>query len=76
MSEADAVAAATFVIDQGSQRNRWVYAGADGVLRVVDKPADADTGTSTLTASYLDNGVGGARNTRARGEHSITLVVK
>jgi cytochrome c len=76
LSEGEALAAARFMIDQGSQRNRWVYAGADGIIRIVDKPADADTGTYTLTASYLDSGVGGGRNTRARGEHSITLVVR
>jgi cytochrome c len=76
LSEDEALAAASYLIDQGSRRHRWVYAGAEGVIRVVDQPADADTGTYVLTASYLDNGIGGAAETRARGEHSVTIVVK
>jgi cytochrome c551/c552 len=76
LSEDEALAAARFIVEQGSQRNRWVYAGAEGVIRIVDKPADADTGTYTLTASYLDNGIGGVPGTRTRGEHSATFVIK
>lgn len=75
-SEDEALAAARFIVEQGSQRNRWVHAGAEGVIRIVDKPADADTGTCTLTASYLDNGIGGVPDTRSRGEHSVTFVIK
>lgn len=76
LSEDEALAAARFIVEQGSQRHRWVYAGTEGVIRIVDKPADADTGTYTLTASYLDNGIGGVPDTRRRGEHSVTLVIK
>ena len=76
LSDDEALAAARFIVEQGNQRNRWVYAGAEGVIRIVDKPADADTGTYRLTASYLDNGIGGVPNTRARGEHSVTYVIK
>lgn len=76
LSEDEALAAARFIVEQGSQRHRWVYAGAEGVIRIVDKPADADTGTYILTASYLDTGSGGVAGTRARGEHSVSFVLK
>lgn len=76
LSEDEAMAAARFIVTQGSQRNRWVYAGVEGVIRIVDKPADGTAGTYTLTASYLDNGIGGVPDTRRRGEHSVTFVMK
>ena len=76
LSDDEALAAARFIVEQGSQRNRWVYAGAEGVIRIVDKPADADTGIYILTASYLDTGSGGIPGTRARGEHSVSFVIK
>jgi cytochrome c551/c552 len=76
LSEDEALAAARFIVEQGSRRDRGVFAGAEGVIRIVDKPADADTGTCTLTASYLDNGIGGVPTTRTRSEHSVTFVIK
>lgn len=76
LSDDQALAAARFIVEQGSQRHRWVYAGAEGVIRIVDKPADVDAGTYTLTASYLDNGIGGVPATRTRSEDAVTLVVK
>jgi cytochrome c551/c552 len=76
LSDDEALAAARFIVEQGSQRRRWVYAGAEGVIRIVDKPADGDAGTYTLTASYLDNGIGGVPDTRTRGEDSRTFVIK
>jgi cytochrome c551/c552 len=76
LSEDEALAAARFIVEQGSRRNRWVYAGTEGVIRIVDKPADAETGTYTLTASYLDDGIGGVPDARRRGEHSVTFVIK
>lgn len=76
LSEGDALAAARYIVEQGSQRHRWVHVGPEGIVRIIDKPSDADTGTYTLTASYLDNGIGGAPDTRKRGEHSMTFVIK
>jgi cytochrome c551/c552 len=76
LSDDEALAAARFMVEQGSQRHRWVHAGAEGVVRIVDKPADAETGTYTLTASYLDNGIGGVPDTRRRGEDAMTFVIK
>jgi cytochrome c551/c552 len=76
LSEDEALAAARFIVDQGSRRDRWVYAGAEGVIRIIDDPAGADAGTCTLTASYLDNGIGGVPTTRTRGEHSVTFVIE
>jgi hypothetical protein len=76
LSDDQALAAARFIVEQGSQRHRWVYAGAEGVIHIVDKPADVDAGTYTLTASYLDNGIGGVPATRSRSEDAVTLVVK
>ncbi len=76
LSGADALAAARFVVEQGSRADRWVYAGTEGVVRVIDKPAGADTGTFVLTASYLDKGVGDARETRMRGEQTVTFVIR
>jgi len=76
LSDDQAVAAARFIVEQGSQRHRWLYAGAEGVVRIINKPADVDTGTYVLTASYLDNGIGGVPATRTRAEHSVTFVIK
>ena len=76
LSEDEALAAARFIVEQGRRRDRWVYAGAEGVIRIVDKAADTDTGTCTLTASYLDHGIGGVPTTRTRGEHSVTFVIE
>ncbi len=76
LSEDEALAAARFIVEQGSRSDRWVYAGAEGVIRTVDKPAGTATGTYRLTASYLDDGIGGTRDTRRRGEHSVTFVIK
>jgi cytochrome c551/c552 len=76
LSEDEALVAARFIVEQGRRRDRWVFAGAEGVIRIVDKPADTDTGTCTLTASYLDNGIGGVPTTRTQGEHSVTFVIE
>lgn len=75
-SEEQALAAARFIVDQGREPHRWLYAGPEGVIRIIDKPADAESGTYTLTASYLDNGIAGVPDSRRRGEAVVRLVVR
>jgi cytochrome c len=72
----EAVAIVRYVLDQGQRRDRWVYSGLEGVVRIVDKPDDTSTGRYRLTASYLDDGVAGVPGTGKRGEHSITLDIR
>ena len=64
---------ARYIVEQGRRRHRWIYAGLEGVIRIIDRPDDDGVGFYRLTASYLDNGVAGGEGTSRRGEHSITL---
>jgi cytochrome c len=75
-SPMEATSIVQYILEQGQQRHRWVYAGLEGTVRIVDKPDDTATGSYRLTASYLDDGVAGVPGTGRRGEHTITLHVR
>jgi cytochrome c len=72
-SPSEARATVHYILEQGQQRHRWVYAGLEGIVRIVERPDHTATGSYRLTASYLDNGVAGLPGTGRRGEHTITL---
>lgn len=72
----EATAIVRYILAQGQHGHRWVYAGLEGTVRIVDRPADTVTGSYRLTASYLDDGVAGLPGTGRRGEHTVTLHVR
>lgn len=66
---------AAYILTQGSDPERWVYPGLEGVFRIREKPGEVESGLYILTASYLDNGAGGVPGSALRGETSIVIRV-
>lgn len=64
---------AEYILEQGSDSDRWVYPGLEGVFRIMEKPREDQAGLYILTASYLDNGIEGAPDSALRGESSIVI---
>jgi len=65
----DATRIADYILEQGGNKNRWVYPGLEGTFRIIKEPEDHDQGIYVLTASYTSS-------SNIRGEHSIILKIK
>jgi cytochrome c len=63
------IAMARYILEQGKNQTQWIYAGLDGMVKIVEKPANISEGVYVLTASYTST-------SKLRGQHSIILSIK
>jgi cytochrome c len=65
----EAAQIAAYMLEQGRNKNRWIYPGLEGTFRVIEKPEDGKQGIYVLTASYTST-------SNIRGEHRVVLKIK
>jgi cytochrome c len=68
-TEAETKLIASYILEEGGDPNRWVYAGLEGAFTIIEKPANDTEGIYLLTASYTSK-------SGSRGYHSIALKIK
>lgn len=62
----EATQIAAFILEQGGNKNRWIYPGLEGSFRTIAKPESDDHGVYVLTAGYVST-------SDMRGECSVVL---
>ena len=65
----EATQIADYILEQGGNKNRWIYPGLEGSFRTIEKPATHDHGVYLLTASYTST-------SNIRGEQSVVFKIK
>lgn len=58
-----------YILEQGRNKNRWIYPGLEGTFRIIEKPEDREQGIYVLTASYTST-------SNIRGEQSVVYKIK
>ena len=69
LSLEEAAQIAGYILEQGRNKNRWIYPGLEGTFRIIEKPADREQGIYVLTASYTST-------SNIRGEQSVAYKIK
>lgn len=69
LSPAQAREIVTYILEQGSNPNQWIYPGLEGSFRIIEKPAPNAEGVYVLTASYRSQA-------KIRAQQSVVLRVK
>lgn len=65
-----------YILEQGERKNQWVYPGLEGIIQIIEKPEQYETGLYFLTASYINHTEGKESGAGIRGEHSIVLEIE
>jgi cytochrome c len=65
----EAAQIADYILEQGRNKNRWIYPGLEGTFRTMEKPEDGEQGMYVLTASYTST-------SNIRGEQRVVFKIK
>jgi cytochrome c len=65
----EAAQIADYILQQGGNKNRWIYPGLEGTFRVIEKPENHDQGIYVLTASYTST-------SNVRGQQCVVFKIR
>lgn len=65
----EAAQIADYILQQGGNKNRWIYPGLEGTFWVIEKPENHDQGIYVLTASYTST-------SNIRGQQCVVLKIR
>ena len=69
LSQEKAAQIAEYILEQGANKNRWIFPGLEGAFQTIEKPKDHQQGIYILTASYTST-------SGITGRHAVVYKIK